>query len=188
MWMPKRKYPRYHHTYRSFFFSSASRRLRVKSPLASRDPFAIALGRMADLLAKHGLSELDLGSMLAGARRDMRYRGLMEEMMEAAEIDGAPCDAARHLPDVGLAGGEERGVRTAVAHRDAEALRGTDRDVRTPLPRRCEKRQCEKVGGGDDGQIRVGRALGEGRSGIVRSQMIEAGLLGVGEAELRLAL
>ena len=65
----------------------------------------------------------------------------------AVAVAGDADDPSRHEPLVGLAGGEEGGVRPAVAHRDAEPLAVADRDVGAPLARRHQQ-----------GQARAGRS------------------------------
>ncbi len=56
-------------------------------------------------------------------------------------------DAARHRALEFIAGGEKSGMRSAIAHRHAEALGGADRDVGAEFARRREKRQRQKIGG-----------------------------------------
>jgi hypothetical protein len=51
---------------------------------------------------------------------------------------------------VRLAGGEKRGVRSAVAERHAKALRVADHHVGAHLARRREQRQGQQVGGHGD--------------------------------------
>ena len=55
----------------------------------------------------------------------------------AARVDGEPDDAARRLPDVGLARGEECRVRTAAAEGHAEALGVADDRIGAELARRA---------------------------------------------------
>src|SRR5476651_883577 len=57
----------------------------------------------------------------------------------AARILGHADDAAGHLAFEFIARGEERGVRSAVAERHAEALRAADRDVRTKFAGRLDE-------------------------------------------------
>ena len=57
-----------------------------------------------------------------------------------------PDDAARGGAAVGVAGREERGVGTAAAHRDAEALAAAHHHVRPELPRRAQHHEGEGVG------------------------------------------
>ena len=59
-------------------------------------------------------------------------------------------DAAGHLADVFGLGRDERGVRAAEAHGDAEALRAADGDVGAEFARGRDERQGEQVGGHDD--------------------------------------
>ena len=74
-------------------------------------------------------------------------------------VDRHADDAARHLADVGVARGEERRVRAAVAERHAEALRAADDDVGAHLAGRRDERAGQQIGR-DDGQRlrRRGRA------------------------------
>ena len=65
-------------------------------------------------------------------------------------VDGDADDAAGHLPDVGLFGGEVPCVRTAEAHRDAEALRVPDDDIRVEFTRGGELGERHDVGGEND--------------------------------------
>ena len=76
--------------------------------------------------------------------------------------------APRHLPRVGAAGGEERGVRPAVAERDTEALRAADHQVGVHLAGRGRQRQGEQVGGHDDQCARRVRPGGH------RAQVVQA--------------
>ena len=84
----------------------------------------------------------------------------------AASTD-TPDEPAGQVALVLVAGGEEPGVRAAVAHRHAEALRGADHDVGAPLPRRGEQHQREQVGGDRDQRaLRVeARPRARGRRG-----------------------
>src|SRR5206468_2485527 len=52
---------------------------------------------------------------------------------------------ARHLALVLVLGGEEGGMRPAVAHRHPEALRRAEGDVRADLPRRPQQRERARV-------------------------------------------
>src|SRR5262249_59945830 len=54
----------------------------------------------------------------------------------AAAIDGNADDAARKRALIDILGCDKGGVRTAVAHRHAETPGGSDRDLRSPPPRR----------------------------------------------------
>ena len=71
-------------------------------------------------------------------------------------------DAARQEALVRLAGGEEGGVRAAVAHRDAEALGVADGDVGAELAGRRQQRQRQQVGGHGDQRPRLVRGRAEG--------------------------
>ncbi len=66
--------------------------------------------------------------------------------------------AAREL----LADGHVAGVRTAEAHRHAEALRGADGDVRAQLAGRGEQGEGEQVGGDRDDGAQLVRPLDDG--------------------------
>ena len=66
------------------------------------------------------------------------------------EKETAPGDAdhaAGHFADERRAAGEEGGVRSAVAERDAEALRRADGHVDAELARRLQQRQRQQVRG-----------------------------------------
>src|SRR3954471_12952266 len=56
---------------------------------------------------------------------------------------------------------EKGGVRTAKAHRHAEALRAADADVGTPFPWRGEKHEAHQIRRGDDDGVRGVCLLGE---------------------------
>ena len=66
--------------------------------------------------------------------------------MAAVGIDRRADEPARHRPLELVAGRKECRVRSAVAHRHAEALRVADDDVGTPFAGRRQQRQCEQVG------------------------------------------
>ncbi len=89
------------------------------------------------------------GGLLA---TDVLLARLQREAQRAAtlRVDRHADQAAGQVALVLLAGGEERGVRSAVGHRHAEALRRADDDVGAPLPRRGEEHQREQVGGDRD--------------------------------------
>ena len=72
-----------------------------------------------------------------------RYAGV------AVRVDGHADEPPRQRALECVARGEEAGVRTAVAHRHAEALRRTDHGVGAPLARRRQQRQREEVGRDD---------------------------------------
>ena len=63
-------------------------------------------------------------------------------------VPGHADDASREVAFVLIPGGEERGVRAAVAERHAEPLRIADGDVGAPLPGGDQERQRQQVGGG----------------------------------------
>ena len=63
----------------------------------------------------------------------------------AAGIDRNADDAARKRALIGVLGRDKGGVRTAVAHRHAETLGGSDRDVHAQFPGRSEQGQCKRV-------------------------------------------
>ena len=65
-------------------------------------------------------------------------------------IDAHADQTARHRTLEGVAGGEERCMRPAKAHRHAETLSGADHHIRPHLTRRGEECQAEQIGG-DDG-------------------------------------
>ena len=68
----------------------------------------------------------------------------------AGGVDGDADEAPRHRALEVVAGGEVAGVRAAVAHRHAEALRRADDDVGAPFAGRRQQREREQVGGDDD--------------------------------------
>ena len=55
---------------------------------------------------------------------------------------------------VGIAGGEERGVRPAVAHGHAEALRAADRHVGTEVAGRRQQHEAQQIGRHDRERLR----------------------------------
>ena len=87
--------------------------------------------------------------LVAFSRRMCCSRGLQREAQRGRPgvVDRHADEAAGDVALVLLAGGEEPGVRAAVAQRHAEALRGADDDVGAPLPRRDEQHQREQIGG-----------------------------------------
>ena len=99
--------------------------------------------RRADV--RRGLVAPDV--LLAGLQRH-------PEGAVALRVDRDADDAAWRLPDVLVARGEERRVRAAVAHRDAEALGAADDNVRAHLPGRGGQDQRQEIGG--DGHERAG--------------------------------
>ena len=66
--------------------------------------------------------------------------------MAAVGIDRRADEPARHRPLELVPGREECRVRSAVAHRHAEALRVADDDIGAPFARRRQQRQCEEIG------------------------------------------
>ena len=82
--------------------------------------------------------------------------------------------AARQVPHVVLAGGEERGVRPAETERHAEALRVAERDVGAHLARRGGERERQQIGGHRHEHARIVRLLDE------RAQVVEpSGFVGI---------
>ena len=78
--------------------------------------------------------------------------------LEREAISRAACGIVRdadepagHLAFVFIARGEEGGVRSAEAERNAEALRAADGDIGAEFARRLEERERENIGG-DDGE------------------------------------
>src|SRR5262249_29206497 len=63
-----------------------------------------------------------------------------------AAIDRNADDAARKRALMGILGYDKGSVRTAIAHRHAETLGGSDRSVRTQLPGRSEQGQRKRDG------------------------------------------
>ena len=86
----------------------------------------------------------------------------------AVRVDRDADHAPRHLARVRAAGGEERGVRPAVAERHAEALRVADHHVGVHLAGRGQQRQGEQVGGDHD------QCAGRVRPGGHRRQVVQA--------------
>ncbi|MNM74037.1 hypothetical protein D3C81_857860 [compost metagenome] len=78
----------------------------------------------------------------------------------AAGVLGHADDAARHGALEFVAGGEERRVRAAVAHRHAEALGAAEHHVGAEFARRGEQQQAEQVGG-DAGDGLLGMQVGD---------------------------
>jgi hypothetical protein len=90
-----------------------------------------------------GIGLLAPDVLLAGLQRHA-VGGLAARILRDAD------DAARHRAHVRLARGEEGRVRTAEAHRHAEALRRAERDVGPHLAGRLEQHQRHQVGGDGD--------------------------------------
>mmetsp|Transcript_43100 Transcript_43100/g.91849 ORF Transcript_43100/g.91849 Transcript_43100/m.91849 type:complete len:274 (+) Transcript_43100:1970-2791(+) len=65
-------------------------------------------------------------------------------------IQGLPDDAARHPPDLLLAGCEERRRGAAEPHRHAEALHGANHHIRTELARRPGGNERQRIGRHDE--------------------------------------
>ena len=80
---------------------------------------------------------------------DMLFAGLQRhaQRLPAGGIDGNPDQPSRHGALIGLAGGEEGGMRTAIAHGHAEALRTADGDIRAHFAGRVQDHQRQQVGG-----------------------------------------
>ena len=104
-------------------------------------------------------------------------------------IDRQSSDAPRQQPLVRVRGGQEGGVRPAVAERHAEALRRADGDVRSELARRREQAEREQIGGNDHAHVRGVGAFAQGA--VVRDAAAGAGIgdqkskeLGIAEGEL----
>ena len=76
---------------------------------------------------------------------------------------GQTDQAARHLAPVLVTTGEEAGVRSPVAHGNAEALGRAHGDVGAHLARRAEDGEREEIGRDDDEGPRGACACGEGR-------------------------
>ena len=64
---------------------------------------------------------------------------------------------ARHVALVGIARRQIAGVRTAEAHRHAEALRRTHHHIGAHLARRRQQRQRQRIGADDDQRVRLVR-------------------------------
>ena len=87
-----------------------------------------------------------------------------------------PNQASREGPLVGVPGRNERSVRPAVHHRNPEALRRSDCNVGTHLPRRREQRESEKIGGDGDHNARfleIGDQLPPFADGAARSGILQ---------------
>ena len=78
---------------------------------------------------------------------DMLLAGLQRQTvgLVAPQIDGHAHDPPRHIALVLILAGEERGVRTAIPHRHAEALRGADGNVSAHRAGFLEHRQRQKI-------------------------------------------
>ncbi len=105
--------------------------------------------------------------LLAGAEREAKGGA-------ALGVAGDADQAARHLAFVGVAGGEERGVRAAETEGDSKALGRADGDVGAELGGRTQQGEREQIGG-DDAQRAGGVGGLEKRSEIVNT----AGRVGV---------
>ena len=77
--------------------------------------------------------------LLAGLERHAQSR-------LAVDVNGAANDAARHKALVGILAGKKGRMRTAVAHGNAHALRGSKHDVGTPASGRRQEGKGEYVG------------------------------------------
>jgi hypothetical protein len=108
---------------------------------------------------------------------DVLFPGLHRhaERGPAGGVDANSDDTAGHEALVLLRRGEERGVRAAVSHGHAEALRGADGDVGADLAGRAQRGEREQVGGHDDLDavgVRVPDELG-----VVEHLALRAGVL-----------
>ena len=74
----------------------------------------------------------------------------------AVHVNRATDDAAGHKALVGVLASEECRVRTAVAHRNSEALRRTKDDVGTPASRRRQQGQGQNVGSHREAHLMAG--------------------------------
>ncbi len=122
---------------------------------AARDALQ-ALGPVVDGVhaGHHGRQHLrgaDVGGGLLAA--DVLLARLQRQAVGrcAVRVDADADQPAGHRALELVAAGQVGGVRAAVAHRHAEALRRADGDVGAHLARRHEQRQRQQVGG-DDGQ------------------------------------
>lgn len=83
----------------------------------------------------------------------------------AVRVHGDADEAAGQGAGELLADRHEAGVRTAEAHRDAEALGGADRDVRAERAGRGEQREGQQVGGDGDDRAELVGLLDDGLDG-----------------------
>ena len=83
---------------------------------------------------------------------DVLFAGLQRHAVGgiAVHVDRDADDAAGDLADELFAGGEEGGVRAAVAHGHAEALGISEDHVGAHFAGRGEQRQAEQIGGDGD--------------------------------------
>ncbi len=88
----------------------------------------------------------DVGSGLVAADMLLARLQCHAQCRVALRIDGYADDAPGHGALVGFAAGKVRRVGSAVAHRDAEALRAADHHIGSPLARRRQQHQAQHVG------------------------------------------
>ena len=91
-------------------------------------------------------------------------------------IDGDAHQPAGHRAGEGLGDRDEPGVRATEPHRHAESLSRADAHVGTLLPRRCDERAGEQVGGGrgqDTLRVRGRDQLGVVAHGAVSGRVLQ---------------
>ena len=111
---------------------------------------AQALGPVEDRIhrghdGQQSLRRADVGGRLLAP--DVLLAGLQRQPvgLVATAVDRHADDPPRHLPLQGVLAGEEGGVRPAIAHRHAEALRGPQGDIRPHRPGLLQERQGQKI-------------------------------------------
>jgi hypothetical protein len=134
---------------------------------AARDALE-ALGPVPHAVARGDVGEQHLrradvrGGLLAA---DVLLARLQRQAQRAlaALVDRHPGKASGQRALVGLLGREVRGVRSAVAQRNAEALHRTDAHVGAEFTGRREQHQGQRIGGHDHQRTGGVRALAEAR-------------------------
>ncbi|CCK15585.1 hypothetical protein BN136_1595 [Cronobacter universalis NCTC 9529] len=105
---------------------------------------------------EHGVEARDIGQQHLGGT-DVGVRFLAANVLLAGlhrhTQRGAPGGVFRHADNAPrhrafkfIAGGKERGVRAAIAHRDAKTLGGAEDDIRALFARRGQEHQRHKIG------------------------------------------
>ena len=105
----------------------------------------------------------------------------------AAGIDGNTDEAARNRTFIGIADGHIGGMRTAVAHRNTEALGRSDSHVGTEFARGGQQCQRQRIGGHDaerSGSFQTGDGRTEITDFTIGSRILENGAEHIGRFQI----
>ena len=108
------------------------------------------------------LCRADVGSRLLAADVLLARLQRQAQRGRAMRVDAHADQPAGQRALVGVAAGQVGGMRAAVAHRHAQALRGAADDVGIPLARRHQQGQRQQVGRHAQGGVVAVREAGQG--------------------------